>query len=236
MLYLVFPSLSRTNVHYEVNAEKRDYCSKPPGFADFAFEWNDLGHAGVKHTPSTLVLIKDCADYMASLATHLVKDVSVLDAGSMHFLSPDMPDAQRVLWLNKLGENYRRIGKGSDSGTRRYYNTVDMKISSDPEKRHDKRYRELTADCHGTPFVLNSCIQSHFSAFEIIAVYVGVTTILQDHANKPFELAFDDWGQIRNAFESLKLVVDAYKRLERAKTCLSCYRHNYVDHPVEARA
>ncbi len=216
-LNITFPSLHRKNIHYVVDKSSFEF-SKSPQLADYAYEWDDLGDKGVQHTPKNFVMKDDAADYIASLVAYLIASPLSLDDKEYYFILPMGVNAEEVIFLSKL--EYV-------SDKTRYFNRQDKKISASDSKRHDKRWKEVPQRAGHIDEVIRELIPQAPTAMEYIHTHFEVGEVLKTAVPYPLGYTREEWRGVHEAYRSLHTLITGHRMIASAKSCLSCFIHNY---------
>jgi hypothetical protein len=189
-----------------------------------------------QHSHDGCVQPEMLADYLASLTQAMLADNELADKVAWRLQAGPREDDLRFAATLRFKESDREYGK------RRYWSLAEKKVSSNPDKRHDKRYQEFAEWMDGSASaILGVVVPEHCDGFER---YCYITRVRQWGFDQPEVKArnaywldmpglhckwFTDHEQARrlhSAFEMAVNVVKAHGLFNHVKGQLDCYKHN----------
>ncbi len=188
--------------------------------------FHTYGDGAVQHSPDWAVTFEQLSDYLASLAEVMQTDEELLDSAKYALgrrpSTKAIEFAASVIW---------KAAKDTDKVWRpKYFSVTEMKISSSSEKRHDKRYQEITDVHDGTPgAIFRVLIPEHSDGIEKYSYASAIRDWVLEGDNRGYMQLpglFLKWSKdqqdaqkLRDAYEACWNLVQAYQ-----------YRHMAIGH------
>ena len=232
-----FPSLKEP-AKYGYAYDTDQYDSKA-FFSDKFRQYETYGDGLCQHSRDWSVQIEHLADYLASLATTMMAGDEELISHARWNWRADV-DVRKIEFAASVVFKSAKNLSGEETGyekTRRYYSLEEMKVSSAPAKKYDKRYQQVEKWCDGSAeAICRMLIPEYARGMEYYSFADAIRDWCQDchYKNRPYWFGgftaqylkwFDgDVGrarELRYAWNACKAVFAAREALDEAETALS---------------
>ncbi len=230
-----FASLAHSKEHaYAFDSDA--YDSKAPMDAHFRM-FQTYGDGLIQHSTDWPVTAEFLGDFLASFAVAMMEDEELLDRAK--YSLADRPSDQAI--------EFAATVVWKENPKTRYFSAQEMRISSNPNKRHDKRYQELRDFHDGSPnSIFRVLIPEYAHGMEAYCYATAIRDWLLKSGDRPYmELPgeFLRWSkdresaiQLRNGYESCWCLIQSHQLRHLANSNLESYKRTLpqpVDKPVE---
>lgn len=231
MTSLIFPSLTREGIAYEIHSAGDYYDSgffrNPPRFLHDRFvEFQTYGNGLVQHSNSLTVSVDCFVDALASLAKHLFDHPEAVQEVEKFWPEDNTRFDKRIQFFSSLKYDEEKT---------RYYNESEMKVSASEKKAHDRRWEAVPSWADGRiEAVFRFTAQSHWGALERYNLYQRLReTLWWENIEGSGIGSTERTGDLNYAFDSVDFLVKSHRNMEAAKSCFDCLNHNWISHRVK---
>lgn len=152
-MFRKFASIAHSDKYgYAYDSEKWEYRTAP--FLQMKFRmFETCGDGLTQHSPDWSVTEDFATDYLFSLAAVMIEDEEL--ARDAAYCFNDKPRAEIIKFASALVYNPE---KDKEWAKQRFFYLGEQKVTRNPDKRHDDRYKELKDWHDGTPKSIYSII------------------------------------------------------------------------------
>ncbi len=196
-----------------------------------------------QHSGDWAATSEQITDYLASLAVVLQTDEELLD--QVKYSLANRPSnksiefAASILW---------KAPKDDKSWSKpRYFSVTEQKISSSPEKRHDKRYQEITDVYDGSPeAIFRILVREYSDGIEKYCYASAIRDWVHEGDNRGYMQLpgiFLKWSKdnqdaqkLRDAYEACWYLIQAYQYRHMANGHLENYKRSLPQPEIKSDA
>jgi hypothetical protein len=234
-------SATRKGIAYLITSNERDTFWKDSysKVAKWGYEYQTYGDGMTQHSMELAVHRNELLDFLVSLAIAASKDSEIVDHLSDYINWPDDICKDRIEFFSGLKYDENKV---------RYYNGVDLKVSTSESKRHDKRWEEVPSWADGSvESVCQFVNRSYWACLDRFSAYLQVRDAMNYGSVEGWNIGYpsekdQDFSNVHSAYYILDNLVRAKRMQESAKRGLECLRYNMrldkveVDFPEEKAA
>jgi hypothetical protein len=239
MSRIVFRSLGNQNIAYTAHDDSVDnwhsyWKDQHHRIGGWCGQFDTYGDGLTQHSPETPVRKENMADYLASLAQHLLDNPESIEVVSRKF---------------GCGANVRFVrfmaGVRFNEKKPQFYNRSELKVTSSASKRHDRRWEEVPSWADGSADALwRLTYQDYWSTLERYCAAHALYELAQDenigtyipHYFPPSVCGFQtghgkddergvpcDTAALRDAYRACSAIIESYWSRMNCETCLRNY-------------
>jgi len=210
------------------------------------------GHGLVQHSSDWPVQPEFLTDYLFSLAELLLAeglgnyDEERTLGDAVHYIVNDRPSEKQIAFARSIV--WKEPEEGKPYLKTRYYSVKERKVTTNPEKRHDKRYQEVTRADDGSPAAIKRMLISEYAdGFEHYCYasaihewcHAGTNADNRPWADLPaVQMNWcedrDKARRMKDAYEAVREIVNGFQQLESARRTLKYHRERLERQAREA--